>query len=401
MAGMAVIAMRELRLRGKRVLIRQDLNAPTAPGADGGMREITSTQRLDAALAGAREASEAGAKVMLMSHVGRPREGRHDPALSLAPMAKYLSRKLGREAPLCADYLDCPPQPADGEVVVLENVRFNRGELADDAGLAKRYAALCDIFVMDAFGAAHRTQASTHGVARYAHTACAGPLLLAEIEALATVMDAPRRPLVAIVGGAKVSSKLSAIESLAARAEQLIPGGGIANTLIKAAGHAVGESLIEPGLVDAARKLLRASAERGRPILLPEDVVVAKTISSEAAATAKPLGTLADDDIILDIGPAAIAAYRQCIASAGSVIWNGPLGMFEFPQFAAGTEAIGRAVAASGAFSVAGGGDTLAAAERFGLSQGLSCISTGGGAFLEFLEGKTLPALAALEARGR
>ncbi|MGR3914080.1 MAG: phosphoglycerate kinase [Gammaproteobacteria bacterium] len=415
---MAMIPMSELCLRGKRVLIRQDLNAPTTAGeGDGGTgdggggksmsaapppgvdRIITSTQRLDAALAAAREASDAGAQVMLMSHVGRPREGNFDPALSLAPMAKYLSKKLGREVRLCAEYLARAPQLADGEVVVLENVRFNRGELADDAGLAKRYAALCDIFVMDAFGAAHRTQASTHGVARYARIACAGPLLLAEIDALAKVLVAPRRPLVAIVGGAKISSKLSALESLAARAEQLIPGGGIANTLIKAAGHAVGNSLIEPGLVDVARTLLRASAARGRPIALPEDVVVAKTISRGVAGEVKPLGALAADDIILDIGPAAIARYRQFIKSAGTLIWNGPLGMFEFPQFAAGTEAIGRAIAASTAFSVAGGGDTLAAAERFGISRHLSCISTGGGAFLEFLEGKTLPALAALEAR--
>ena len=398
---MAITPMSALRLRGKRVLIRQDLNAPTAPGKSGEVA-ITSTQRLDSALDGARLAMDAGAKVMLMSHVGRPREGERDPALSLAPMAKYLGDKLGREVRLCVDYLEHPPQPADGEVVVLENVRFNRGERADDPDLAKSYAALCDVFVMDAFGAAHRRQASTHGVARHAREACAGPLLLAEIDALSKVMDAPRRPLVAIVGGAKVSTKLSALKSLALRADCLIPGGGIANTLLKAAGHAVGNSLTEPALLDVARELLRENktGTRGCTMALPEDVVVAKNISPEAKGEVKPLGALADDDIILDIGPASIARCQKLIASAGTVVWNGPLGMFEFPAFAAGTESLGRAVAASSAFSVAGGGDTLAAAERFGLGAQLSCISTGGGAFLEFLEGKTLPALAALEARG-
>ena len=390
--------MAALRLGGKRVLIRQDLNAPVAHG------RIASATRIDAALNTIRQALKAGAQVMVMSHIGRPEEGRHDANASLAPVAAYLGRALGCEVKLCADYLLRPPVVADGEVVVLENVRFNVGEKANDPRLSKQYAALCDVFVMDAFGTAHRTQASTHGVARYAPEACAGPLLLAELDALGKALDmtgeGPRRPLLAIVGGAKVSTKLTALESLSARVDQLIPGGGIANTFIKAAGHNIGKSLYEPDLVSAARSLLALSAERGRPIPLPTDVVVAKALSADAEARVKTVRRVSDDDLILDIGPDTVRCYAKIIESAGTILWNGPLGAFEFDRFAGGTQALGRAIAESEAYSVAGGGDTLAAIEKFNLTEKISCISTGGGAFLELLKGKTLPAVAALEARG-
>lgn len=391
---MAITPMTALSLGGKRVLIRQDLNVPVAHG------RIASATRIDAALNTIWQALKAGARVMVMSHIGRPEEGRHEAGSSLAPVAEYLGRALGREVKLCADYLLRPPVLADGEVVVLENVRFNAGEKANDPQLARRYASLCDVFVMDAFGTAHRTQASTHGVARYAPEACAGPLLLAELEALGKALETPRRPLLAIVGGAKVSTKLTALESLSARVDQLIPGGGIANTFIKAAGHNVGKSVYEPGLVGAARNLLASAEERDRPIPLPADVVVAKTLSADAAASVKAVRRVSDDDMILDIGPDTVRCYAQIIESAGTILWNGPLGAFEFDRFAGGTGALGRAIAESGAYSVAGGGDTLAAIEKFNLTEKISCISTGGGAFLEFLKGKTLPAVAAIEARG-
>ncbi len=394
---MSVIPMAALDLNGKRVLIRQDLNVPVAGG------KIASAQRIDAALGTIRAALEAGAKVMLMSHVGRPEEGRADPdpALSLAPVAEYLGHALGREVKLCADYLQRPPVPGDGEVMVLENARFNTGEKANDPQLARRYAALCDVFVMDAFGTAHRTQASTHGVTRYAPEACAGPLLLAELEALGKALEKPRRPLLAIVGGAKVSTKLTVLESLSARVDQLIPGGGIANTFLAAAGHAVGKSLYEPDLVGAARDLLEQAEARGRPIPLPTDVVVAKALSADAGTEArvKAAHRVAGDDLILDVGPDTVQHYAQIIKRAGTILWNGPLGAFEFAHFAHGTESLGHAIAESQAYSVAGGGDTLAAIEKFNLAEKISCITTGGGAFLELLKGKTLPAVVALEAR--
>lgn len=380
-------------LRGKRVLLRQDLNVPLADG------KITSPKRIEAALISIRMAAECGAKVMLMSHVGRPEEGRYDASMSLALVAEYLSRALNREVKLYADYLQHPPQLANGEVAVLENVRFNTGEKENSPQLAKQYAALCDVFVMDAFGAAHRTQASTEGVARYAPIACAGPLLMAELDALNKVLASPQRPLLAILGGAKVSTKLHTIETLSQWVDQLILGGGIANTFLAAAGHPIGNSKFEPDLVAKARELLAAAAARGHPIPLPQDVVVAKTLTADAKATVKSVHELAADDMIFDIGPSAVCGYVKMIKQAGTVLWNGPLGVFEFAQFASATETIGRAVAHSNAFSVAGGGDTLAAAEQFNLTENLSCVSTGGGAFLEFMEGKTLPALAALKAR--
>ena len=362
--------------------------------------EITSTARIDRTLDTIHVALAGGARVLLMSHLGRPEEGRSDADFSLAPVAEYLTRLLEREVKLCTDYLARPPTLSDGEVVVLENTRFNVGEKADDENLAQQYAALCDVFVMDAFGTAHRTQASTCGVARYATVACAGPLLLAELEALGKVMQAPRRPLLAIVGGAKVSSKLSAIEALAQRVDQLIPGGGIANTLLKATGCHIGKSLYEVDLLDAARELLRTASKRGCEIVLPEDVVVAKVLSAEAEATIKLVQQLDDDDMIFDIGPQTIRTCSRIIAHAATIIWNGPVGVFELAPFAGGTEAIGRAIDESEAFSVAGGGDTLAAIEQFDLNK-ISCQSTGGGAFLELLEGKTLPAVAALVVRAQ
>ena len=391
---MAIKPMAVLGLEGRRVLMRQDFNVPVEHG------RITSPARIDAALGTIRQALEAGARVMVMSHLGRPEEGRFDADLSLGPVAAYLGRALGCEVNLCADYLTHPPVLADGEVVVLENVRFNIGEKADDPQLARQYAALCDVFVMDAFGTAHRTQASTHGVARYASEVCAGPLLLAELDALNKALEAPRRPLLAIVGGAKVSTKLTVLESLSMRVDQLIPGGGIANTFIKAAGHDIGKSLHEPDLVGAARNLLAEAETRGRPIPLPTDVVVAKALSTDAETRVKAVHRLCDDDMILDIGPHTIQRCTEIIQSAGTILWNGPLGAFEFDRFAHGTASLGRAIADCGAYSVAGGGDTLAAIEKFNLTENISCISTGGGAFLELLKGKPLPAVAVLEARG-
>lgn len=385
--------MTALSLRGKRVLIRQDFNVPMEAG------QMASAKRIEAALDTIRLAVAAGAKVLLMSHMGRPEADCRDPALSLAPVAAYLARALGGEVKLYDDYLTQPPTLADGEVAVLENVRFNAGETANDEELSRQYASLCDIFVMDAFGTAHRAQASTCGVARYAPEVCAGPLLMAELAALGKALERPRRPLVAIVGGAKVSTKLTVLRSLLSRVDRLIPGGGIANTFLVAAGHKVGKSLFEPENVAAARELMAWSAEGGRAVLLPEDVVVAKSRTAAADAVVKSVHELADDDIIFDIGPATAARYGRIIEQAGTLLWNGPVGVFEVARFAAGTEYLGRAIARSGAFSIAGGGETLAAIERFDLDAAMSCVSTGGGAFLEFLAGKTLPALAALEFR--
>jgi phosphoglycerate kinase len=389
---MSVTRMSDLDLKGKRVLIREDLNVPVENG------RITSTQRLDASLPTIRAAKDAGARVMVLSHLGRPKEGEFDPAQSLAPVATWLGEQLGAEVRLVRDYLDGVEVGA-GEVVLLENCRMNVGEGKDDEGLAKKYAALCDIFVMDAFGTAHRAQASTHGVIRFAPVAAAGPLLSAELDALGKALKDPARPLLAIVGGSKVSTKLELLETLATRIDQLIVGGGIANTFIAAAGHNVGKSLYEADLVDAAKKIMAAAKARGAEVPVPTDVVVATRFAADAQATVKPVDEVADDEQILDIGPETAKRYAGLIAKAGTVVWNGPVGVFEFDAFGKGTETLAHAIADAKAFSIAGGGDTLAAVDKYGIEKGVSYISTGGGAFLEFLEGKELPAVAALEAR--
>ncbi|KGI78491.1 phosphoglycerate kinase [Oleiagrimonas soli] len=390
---MSIIRMSDLDLRGKRVLIREDLNVPLQDG------RITSTQRLQAALPTLRAARDAGAKVMVLSHLGRPKEGTFDEAASLAPVAAWLGEALGAPVRLQRDYLD-GVDVAEGEVVLLENCRMNVGEKADDEALAKKYAALCDVFVMDAFGTAHRAQASTHGVIRFAPVAAAGPLLSAELDALGKALDDPRRPLLAIVAGSKVSTKLTLLENLVGRVDQLIVGGGIANTFIAAAGHAVGTSLMEKDLIDAARKVIEQARARGAEVPIPVDVVVADTFSATAKATVKPVDKVGENEMILDIGPETARQYAERIAAAGTVVWNGPVGVFEFDAFGKGTETLARAIAASEAFSIAGGGDTLAAVDKYDIADGVSYISTGGGAFLEFLEGKELPAVAALRARG-
>ncbi len=385
--------MSELDLRDKRVLIREDLNVPIDD--DG---HITSAQRLLAALPTLRAARDAGARVMVLSHLGRPREGEFDPAASLAPVAQWLSEQLGTPVRLIRDYLD-GVEVASGEVVLLENCRMNVGEAADDETLARRYAALCDIFVMDAFGTAHRAQASTHGVIRLAPVAAAGPLLSGELDALGHALEQPARPLLAIVGGSKVSTKLTLLDNLIGRIDQLIVGGGIANTFIAAMGHGVGNSLVEPDLIDAARKVMDDARQRGAEVPLPTDVVVATAFSANATATVKPVDQVRDGEMILDIGPDTARSYAALIAEAGTVVWNGPVGVFEFDAFGKGTQAVAQAIATSRAFSIAGGGDTLAAVDKYGIAADVSYISTGGGAFLEFLEGKELPAVAALKAR--
>ena len=385
--------MSDLDLHGQRVLIREDLNVPID---DHG--RITSTQRLDAALPTIKAARDAGAKVMVLSHLGRPKEGQFDEASSLAPVAAWLGDKLGKPVRLVRDYLD-GVDVADGEVVVLENCRMNVGEGKDEDALAKKYAALCDIFVMDAFGTAHRAQASTHGVIKYAPVAAAGPLLSAELDALGKALEHPAKPLLAIVAGSKVSTKLTLLENLIGKVDQLIVGGGIANTFIAAMGHSVGNSLVEMDLLDAAKKVLADAKRRGAEVPLPVDVVVAPEFSANAAATVKPVDQVRDGEMILDIGPETAKSYAALIAKAGTVVWNGPVGVFEFDAFGKGTETLARAIAASKAFSIAGGGDTLAAVDKYGIEHDVSYISTGGGAFLEFLEGKELPAVAALKAR--
>ena len=383
----------DLDLRGKRVLIRQDLNVPLKEGV------VTSTKRIDASLPTIKFALDAGAKVMLMSHLGRPIEGEKDDQYSLAPVARYLSKVLNKDVKLDTNYLDTVPILGDGEVILLENVRFNPGESANDTDLGKRYASLCDIYVMDAFGTAHRAQASTHGVGDYAPESCAGPLLTAELSALEQALAKPQRPMIAIVGGAKVSTKLTVLESLSLVVDRLVPGGGIANTFIAAQGHSVGQSLYEPDLVDQAKKLIAMAKERGGDIPVPTDVVVGQSFSANSPAQVKNVGEIAANDIILDIGPETTKLYSALMDSAGTIVWNGPVGVFEFDQFSNGTRELGRAIACSNAFSIAGGGDTLAAIDRFGLGSGISYISTGGGAFLEFLEGKKLPAVQMLESR--
>ena len=390
---MTILRMTDLDLAGKRVLIRQDLNVPIDNG------QITSEQRILASIPTLTLALEQGAAVMVTSHLGRPKEGQWSEEDSLAPVAKRLGELLGKDVPLVRDWVD-GVDVKPGEVVLLENCRMNVGEGKDDEALSKKYAALCDVFVMDAFGTAHRAQASTHGVIRYATQAAGGPLLMAELDALAKALDNPARPLLAIVAGSKVSTKLELLSSLVGKVDQLIVGGGIANTFIAAPGLSVGKSLYEADLVETANKIMADAKARGADIPVPTDVVVATQFLPDADATVKPVGDVANDDLILDIGPETAARYADMIASAGTVVWNGPVGVFEFDAFGQGTETLARAIAASKAFSIAGGGDTLAAVDKYGIANDVSYISTGGGAFLEFLEGKTLPAVAALDARG-
>ncbi|MFT4247187.1 MAG: phosphoglycerate kinase [Pseudomonas sp.] len=395
---MTILRMTDLDLAGKRVLIRQDLNVPIEH-AEGGTATITSEQRITASVPTIKAALEKGAAVLVTSHLGRPKEGTWTEQDSLAPVARRLSELLKIEVPLVRDWVD-GVQVAPGQVVLLENCRMNLGEGKDDEALARKYAALCDVFVMDAFGTAHRAQASTHGVIRFAPVAAGGPLLMAELDALAKALQHPAKPLLAIVAGSKVSTKLELLTSLVDKVDQLIVGGGIANTFIAAAGHSVGKSLCEPDLIETARKIVAQAKARGAEIPLPTDVVVAKQFLPDAVATVKPVDAVAEDDLILDIGPQTAAAYAALIAKAGTVVWNGPVGVFEFEAFGKGTQTLAEAIAASPAFSIAGGGDTLAAVDKYGIADQVSYISTGGGAFLEFLEGKTLPAVAALEARG-
>jgi phosphoglycerate kinase len=383
-----MLRLSDLELAGKRVLIREDLNVPVSDG------RVTNDRRLQAALPTVRHALEGGAAVIVMSHLGRPSEGKFDPSLSMAPVAAAMAAALGCEVALLAEF-DESTAVAPGTVALLENVRFNIGEKSNDEALARRYASLCDIFVMDAFGTAHRAHASTEGVVRYAPVACAGPLLAGELDALGRALHDPARPMVAVVGGAKVSSKLTVLDALIDKVDHLVVGGGIANTFIAAAGHAVGKSLYEPGLVDEARRLMQRNAH----IPIPTDVVVATTFSADAAATIKPVTDVAEDELILDVGPDTARALAATMENAGTIVWNGPLGVFEFDAFAEGTRVVAQAIARSRGFSIAGGGDTLAALDRFGVGDDISYISTGGGAFLEFLEGKTLPAVAALNAR--
>ncbi|HEX7031178.1 MAG TPA: phosphoglycerate kinase [Gammaproteobacteria bacterium] len=389
---MNILKMTDLDLAGKRVLIREDLNVPIADG------KVTSDARIRASLPTVRQAMEQGAKVMLMSHLGRPEEGVYAEAFSLAPVADRLTELLGVKVRLVKDWLD-GVELADGEVVLCENVRFNRGEKKNDDPLAKKMAALCDVYVMDAFGTAHRAQASTHGVAKHAPVACAGPLLAGELDALGRALEKPARPLVAIVGGSKVSTKLTVLESLSKVVDQLIVGGGIANTFIAAAGHGVGKSLHEADLIPEAKRLTEAAQARGGDIPVPSDVVVASEFSAQAEADVKAVSEIGNDEMVLDIGPDTAEAFAEYLRNAGTIVWNGPVGVFEFDQFGEGTKALAQAIADSPAFSIAGGGDTLAAVDKYGVAERISYISTGGGAFLEFLEGKKLPAVAILEER--
>jgi phosphoglycerate kinase len=390
---MSVIKMTDLDLAGKRVLIREDLNVPIKDG------KVASDKRIRASMPTIEHAMKAGAKVMLMSHLGRPTEGEYAEEFSMKPVADHLSELLGKEVRVVKDYLENAPEMNDGDVVLLENVRFNNGEKKNEDDLSKRYAELCDVYVMDAFGTAHRAQASTHGVAKYAGTACAGPLLAAELEALGKALDKPARPMVAIVGGSKVSTKLTVLESLSKIVDQLIVGGGIANTFIAAEGHFVGKSLYEKDLVDTAKKLMSDARKRGSDIPVPVDVVCGKEFSETAEATLKNVNEVADDDMIFDIGPETSKQLAEILKSAGTIVWNGPVGVFEFDQFGEGTKALSMAIAESPAFSIAGGGDTLAAVDKYNIADKVSYISTGGGAFLEFLEGKKLPAVEILEQR--
>ncbi len=385
----SIKTMDDFDLAGKRVLIRQDLNVPVKDGV------VTSDARIRASIPTINKALEAGAAVMVMSHLGRPTEGQPEEEFSLKPVVDYLTKALTAPVSLAKDYLAGVNAQA-GQVTILENVRFNPGEKKNEDDLARQYAALCDVFVMDAFGTAHRAQASTHGVAKFANDACAGPLLAAELDALGKALENPKRPLVAIVGGSKVSTKLTVLDSLASKVDQLVVGGGIANTFIAASGHGIGKSLVEMDLVDEAKRLMQQAEQNGGYIPVPTDVVVGTEFSAEAAATTKDVSEIDADDMVFDIGPDSAAALAKILAEAGTIVWNGPVGVFEFDQFGAGTEAIAHAIANSSAFSIAGGGDTLAAVDKYAIADKVSYISTGGGAFLEFLEGKTLPAVAVL-----
>ncbi len=391
---MSFLRMDELDLTGKRVMIREDFNVPLDAG------RVTSDARIKAALPTIRMALDCGAAVILLSHLGRPVEGQYDQQFSLAPVAEHLSGLLEHPVALHQDWLNGVDIQA-GEVVLCENVRFNAGEKANNDSLAKTMAGLCDVFVMDAFGTSHRAQASTEGVIRYAPVACAGPLLSRELYELEKALSEPERPMLAIVGGSKVSTKLTVLESLMTKVDELIVGGGIANTFIAASGYDVGQSLYEPDLINEAQRLIRLAHKKGGEIPIPKDVVVAKAFSKDAEAFVRSVDEVQADEMILDIGPLTAVDYASMIQSAGTVIWNGPVGVFEFKNFAAGTRAVADAIEISSAFSIAGGGDTLAAIDQFNIADGVSYISTGGGAFLEYVEGKILPAVAALEARYR
>lgn len=386
---MSVIKMTDLDLAGKRVLIRSDLNVPVKDG------KVTSDARIRASLPTIEAALKQGARVMVTSHLGRPTEGEYNEEYSLLPVVNYLKEHMKSPVRLAKDYLD-GLEVAAGELVVLENVRFNKGEKKDDETLSKKYAALCDVYVMDAFGTAHRAQASTHGVGKFAPVACAGPLLSAELEALGKALGNPARPMVAIVGGSKVSTKLTVLDSLSKIADQLIVGGGIANTFVAAQGHNVGKSLYEADLIPEAKKLLETC-----DIPVPTDVRVATEFSETAVATLKPASEIKDDEQILDLGDVSAERLATILKDAKTILWNGPVGVFEFPNFRKGTEIVARAIADSEAFSIAGGGDTLAAIDLFGIADKISYISTGGGAFLEFVEGKQLPAVVMLEERAK
>lgn len=388
---MAFIKLTDLDLTGKRVLIRADLNVPVKDG------KVTSDARISASMPTIEYCMKAGARVQVMSHRGRPEEGKVDDENSMQPIADDMSTKLGTPVRLINDYLDNPPEIADGGVVLFENVRFNAGEKSDDEGLSKKYAALCDIFVMDAFGTAHRAQASTHGVGKFAATACAGILLSSELDSLDKALAEPARPMVAIVGGSKVSTKLTVLEALSEKVDQLVVGGGIANTFLKAMGFNVGKSLCEDDLVDTAKALVEKMAARGASIPIATDVVCGKEFSESAEATLKAASDVEDDDMIFDIGPDSARELVEIIKNAGTVVWNGPVGVFEFDQFGEGTKTVSMAIADSDCFSLAGGGDTIAAIQKYNIFDKVSYISTAGGAFLEYLEGKTLPAVAMLE----
>jgi phosphoglycerate kinase len=392
---MTIIKMTGLDLRGKRVFLRADLNVPQD---DSG--RITDDSRIRASVPGIRAALDAGARLMVTSHLGRPKEGEFRAEDSLAPVAHRLSELLGAPVPLRANWIDAGEvAPAAGQIVLLENCRLNRGEKKNDELLAKKMAALCDVYVNDAFGTAHRAEATTQGIAKFAPVACAGPLMAAEIDALSRALGNPARPLVAIVAGSKVSTKLTILESLAAKVDQLIVGGGIANTFLLASGANIGKSLAEPDLVGEANKVMAAIRAKGGDVPLPVDVVCAKEFSASATAQTKAASEVADDDLILDIGPKSAQALAAILRNAGTILWNGPVGVFEFDQFGGGTRTIAQAIAESKAFSIAGGGDTVAAINKYGIAGRISYISTAGGAFLEFLEGKTLPAIEILEAR--
>ncbi len=385
-----ILTMNQLDLTGKRVLIRQDLNVPIKAG------KITSDKRIKASLPTLKQALAQGAAVIVMSHLGRPNEGHPDPAFSLQPVADYLNEALGQSVRLISDWVTgVAVEP--GQLVLLENVRFNEGEKANDEILSKQMAALCDVFVMDAFGTAHRAQASTCGVAKFAAVACAGPLLVSELEALTKALDNPVRPMLAVVGGSKVSTKLTVLKTLINKVDQLIVGGGIANTFIAAAGHPIGKSLYEVDLIEEAQHLMAKVKDRGGEIPIPTDVVVAKQLSEDAEGIIKAVDQVVDDEMILDIGPETASRFAAMAQAAGTVVWNGPVGVFEFDQFGHGTEILAQGIAAGQGFSIAGGGDTLAAVDKYGVEPHISYISTGGGAFLEFLEGKELPAVTILK----